>query len=58
MLFHVKMTVNLPLDMTPARAAGLKAEEKAAFRPAARSGFISRGRFTVIFTWNNMAGAS
>ncbi|AZF23329.1 muconolactone Delta-isomerase [Pseudomonas sp. R3-52-08] len=29
MLFHVKMTVNLPLDMPPERAAGLKAEEKA-----------------------------
>ena len=29
MLFHVKMTVNLPLDMNPERAAALKAEEKA-----------------------------
>lgn len=29
MLFHVKMTVNLPLDMPPERAASLKAEEKA-----------------------------
>ena len=29
MLFHVKMTVNLPLDMHPERAASLKAEEKA-----------------------------
>ncbi len=29
MLFNVKMTVNLPLDMKPERAAGLKAEEKA-----------------------------
>ncbi|AZF33906.1 Muconolactone isomerase [Pseudomonas sp. R4-35-07] len=29
MLFHVKMTVNLPLDMPPERAANLKAEEKA-----------------------------
>ena len=29
MLFHVKMTVNLPLDMPAERAAGLKAEEKA-----------------------------
>lgn len=28
MLFHVKMTVNLPVDMDPARAAQLKAEEK------------------------------
>ena len=28
MLFHVKMTVKLPLDMDPARAATLKAEEK------------------------------
>ncbi|MDC6641613.1 muconolactone Delta-isomerase family protein, partial [Leclercia adecarboxylata] len=25
MLFHVKMTVNLPLDMHPERAASLKA---------------------------------
>lgn len=29
MLFHVKMTVKLPLDMNSERAAGLKAEEKA-----------------------------
>lgn len=29
MLFHVKMTVNLPVDMDPERAAALKAEEKA-----------------------------
>lgn len=29
MLFHVKMTVNLPLDMQPERATALKAEEKA-----------------------------
>ena len=29
MLFHVKMTVNLPLDMHPERAAALKADEKA-----------------------------
>lgn len=29
MLFHVKMTVKLPLDMDPAQAARLKADEKA-----------------------------
>ncbi|MCL7461334.1 muconolactone Delta-isomerase [Pseudomonas sp. NW5] len=29
MLFHVKMTVNLPLDMDPAKADKLKADEKA-----------------------------
>ena len=29
MLFHVKMTVNLPLDIPAERAARLKAEEKA-----------------------------
>ena len=29
MLFHVKMTVNLPLDMNPEHAARLKADEKA-----------------------------
>lgn len=29
MLFHVKMTVNLPVDMDPERAASLKANEKA-----------------------------
>lgn len=28
MLFHVKMTVNLPLDMDPALAARLKSDEK------------------------------
>jgi len=28
MLFHVKMTVKLPVDMDPAQAAKLKAEEK------------------------------
>ena len=28
MLFHVKMTVKLPLDMDPAKAAQLKADEK------------------------------
>lgn len=28
MLFHVKMTVNLPVEMDPARAAQLKADEK------------------------------
>ncbi|KVN90871.1 muconolactone delta-isomerase [Burkholderia ubonensis] len=29
MLFHVEMTVNLPHDMDPVKAATLKAEEKA-----------------------------
>ena len=29
MLFHVKMTVNLPVDMNPQAAAQLKADEKA-----------------------------
>lgn len=29
MLFHVKMIVNLPVDMDPERAAKLKADEKA-----------------------------
>ena len=29
MLFHVKMTVKLPVDMDPAKAATLKADEKA-----------------------------
>jgi muconolactone D-isomerase len=29
MLFHVKMTVNLPIDMDPAQAARIKADEKA-----------------------------
>lgn len=28
MLFHVKMTVKLPVDMDPAQAARLKADEK------------------------------
>ncbi|QKZ06763.1 muconolactone Delta-isomerase [Pseudomonas eucalypticola] len=28
MLFHVKMTVNLPPDMDPAKATALKADEK------------------------------
>ncbi|MDX1725886.1 MAG: muconolactone Delta-isomerase [Pseudomonas sp.] len=28
MLFHVKMTVKLPLDMDPAQAARIKADEK------------------------------
>lgn len=28
MLFHVKMTVKLPLDMDPAKAAQIKADEK------------------------------
>ena len=28
MLFHVKMTVKLPVDMDPAKAAQLKADEK------------------------------
>ncbi len=32
MLFHVKMTVNLPVDMNPERAASLKADEKALAR--------------------------
>ncbi|MBS6359397.1 muconolactone Delta-isomerase [Burkholderia sp.] len=29
MLFHVEMTINLPVDMDPVKAATLKAEEKA-----------------------------
>ena len=29
MLFHVKMTVKLPVDMDPAQAAQIKADEKA-----------------------------
>lgn len=28
MLFHVKMSVHLPVDMNPERAASLKADEK------------------------------
>ena len=28
MLFHVKMTVKLPVDMDPAKAAQLKADER------------------------------
>ncbi|AZF17883.1 muconolactone Delta-isomerase [Pseudomonas sp. R3-18-08] len=38
MLFHVKMTVNLPLDMPPERAASLKAEEKALARHLQQEG--------------------
>ncbi|AZF54994.1 Muconolactone isomerase [Pseudomonas sp. R4-34-07] len=38
MLFHVKMTVNLPLDMPPERAANLKAEEKALARHLQQEG--------------------
>lgn len=38
MLFHVKMTVNLPLDMDPATAAKLKADEKALAQNLMREG--------------------
>jgi len=38
MLFHVKMTVNLPADMDPARAAQLKADEKALAQGLMREG--------------------
>ncbi|WP_379654857.1 muconolactone Delta-isomerase [Pseudoxanthomonas sp. UC19_8] len=38
MLFHVRMDVKLPLDMDPARAAELKATEKARFQELQRSG--------------------
>ena len=38
MLFHVRMDVNLPLDMDPAQAAELKATEKAYSQQLQRSG--------------------
>ena len=38
MLFHVRMDVNLPPDMDPARAAELKATEKAYSQELQRSG--------------------
>ena len=38
MLFHVRMDVNLPLDMDPATAAELKASEKAYSQALQRSG--------------------
>ena len=38
MLFHVKMTVNLPLDMEPTHAAQLKADEKALAQNLMREG--------------------
>lgn len=38
MLFHVKMDVNLPLDIDPALATRLKADEKARFQELQRSG--------------------
>lgn len=38
MLFHVKMTVKLPVDMDPAKAAQLKADEKALAQNLQREG--------------------
>ena len=38
MLFHVRMDVRLPVDMDPARAAELKATEKAYSQKLQRSG--------------------
>jgi muconolactone D-isomerase len=38
MLFHVKMTVKLPVDMDPAQAAKLKADEKALAQRLQREG--------------------
>ena len=38
MLFHVKMTVKLPLDMDPAKAAKLKADEKELAQSLMRAG--------------------
>lgn len=38
MLFHVKMTVKLPVDMNPATAAQLKADEKALAQRLQREG--------------------
>lgn len=38
MLFHVKMTVNLPVDMDPAQAARIKAEEKTLAQGLMREG--------------------
>ncbi|MFU6378282.1 muconolactone Delta-isomerase [Metapseudomonas otitidis] len=38
MLFHVKMTVRLPADMDPERAARLKADEKALAQRLQREG--------------------
>lgn len=38
MLFHVKMTVKLPVDMDPAQAARLKADEKALAQGLMREG--------------------
>ena len=38
MLFHVKMTVNLPVDMNQEKAAQLKADEKALAQRLQREG--------------------
>ncbi|MCD1639736.1 muconolactone Delta-isomerase [Pseudomonas stutzeri] len=38
MLFHVKMIVKLPVDMDPAQAAKLKADEKALAQSLMRQG--------------------
>ncbi|WP_434694833.1 muconolactone Delta-isomerase [Pseudomonas sp. Z1-14] len=38
MLFHVKMTVKLPVDMDPAKAAELKAAEKELAQSLQRNG--------------------
>lgn len=38
MLFHVRMNVNLPMDMDSALASKLKADEKARFQQLQRSG--------------------
>lgn len=38
MLFHVKMTVKLPADMDPAKAAQLKADEKELAQSLMRAG--------------------
>lgn len=38
MLFHVKMIVNLPLDMDPEKAAKIKADEKALAQRLQREG--------------------
>lgn len=38
MLFHVRMDVNLPVDMPAGQAATLKATEKARFQELQRSG--------------------
>ena len=56
MLFHVKMTVKLPVDMDPALATRLKSDEKALAQRLQRDGICSASDLLEYLQWAEVLG--